>query len=113
MYEDLTKLIDTIDTDPSSRRTENELIETVYELEENGHDYLYRYEDVLNAAGIEWGYDSMLHADVSALDGKTVLALIFGVARAERFQYEGLVTEFMENGTIKKWLLRLRDLDQA
>lgn len=113
MYEDLTKLIDMIDTDPSSRRIANELIETVYELIENGHDYLYRYEEVLDAAGIEWGYDSMLHADISALDGKTVLALVFGVVRAERFQYEGLVTEFLENGTIKKWLLRLRELDQA
>ena len=111
MYEDLTKLLDAMNTTPSYDTIEHELIETVYELGENGHDYLYRYKKVLNAAGIEWGYDSMLHTDVSALDGKTVLALIIGVVRAERFQYEGLVTEFLENGTIKRWLLRLRELD--
>ena len=113
MYEDLTKLLDIMDSAPSYARIENELIETVYELEENGHDHLYHYEEVLNAAGIEWGFDSMLHADITSLDGKSVLALIFGVVRAEHFQYEGLVTEFLENGTIKKWLLRLWELDQA
>ena len=54
----------------------------VYECEEIG---LYNYKKVLEENGIEWGMESMAKTEVDNLDAKCVIALIFGVIRAERF----------------------------
>ena len=44
---------------------------------------LTRYADILERAGVDWGSESMEGADVSALGGKTVMALLVGAVRAE------------------------------
>lgn len=44
-----------------------------------------RYDDTLNAAGIKWGSDYMKAADVANMDAKTVIALLIGAVRVERF----------------------------
>ena len=62
----------------------------VYEYEEIG---LYNYKKVLEENGIE-----------------CVIALIFGVIRAERFN-EGILLVFLKNGSIIRWLERLKTLD--
>ena len=86
-------------------------VQEVYRfVEENRSMELNRYRDILNAAGIDWGAASMRNADVSSLDGKTVMAMILGVIRADRF-CEGTLLEFFEDGSISKWLFRLYDLD--
>jgi len=79
-------------------------------VEENRSMELTGYRDILNAAGIEWGADSMRNADVSSLDGRTVMAMILGVIRADRF-VEGTLLKFLEDGSISKWLSRLYSLD--
>ena len=71
---------------------------------------LYRYRNILNEAGIEWSADPMRNADVSSLDGRTVMAMILGVIRADRF-CEGALLAFLEDGIISKWLSRLYSLD--
>ena len=50
-------------------------------------------------------------ADVSALDGKTVMALLVGAVRAERF-CDGALLGFLESGCIGRWLRRLRQIDE-
>ncbi|MBR5372133.1 MAG: hypothetical protein IK130_07950 [Oscillospiraceae bacterium] len=72
--------------------------------------HLHEYSDVLRDAGLRWDMDSMQNADVSALDGKTVTALLLAADRAERF-CEGAWFEFYRAGCITKWLTRLQQID--
>lgn len=52
----------------------------------------------------------MAKIEVDNLDAKCVIALIFGVIRAERFS-EGILLVFLKNGSIIRWLERLKTLD--
>lgn len=49
-------------------------------------------------------------ADTSKLDGQTVMALLVASLRADRF-CEGALLGFFESGTIRRWLIRLREID--
>jgi hypothetical protein len=53
----------------------------------------------------------MKNTDVSSLDGKCVVALLVGTVRAERF-CDGVLLSFFKSGVIKKWLLRLKEIDE-
>lgn len=44
------------------------------------------------------------------LDARTVLALLIGAIRADRF-CEGALLGFMKSGAIQRWLGRLKELD--
>lgn len=79
------------------------------EHEEIGLNY-YSYSDILKANDIEWKKDSMSTVVVDNLDAKCVLALIFGVIRAERF-CDGALLSLFENGSIARWLKKLKELD--
>ena len=72
---------------------------------------LTRYGDILGEANIKWDAQSMKYADVSALDGRTVMALLVGAVRAERF-CDGAFLAFCEDSNIAKWLQRLKELDE-
>lgn len=71
---------------------------------------LYSYQKVLEENGIKWNAKSMETAVVDDLDAKCVIALIFGIIRAERFN-EGILLVFLKNGSIIRWLERLKTLD--
>ena len=60
----------------------------------------------------KWDEDAMMTAEISALDGQYMLALILAVVRAERF-CEGVLLSFLENGAILKWLERLKSIDEG
>lgn len=88
------------------------LEEEIYRFDEEYPEFgLKRYGDILNASGIEWGTESMQRADVSSLDGKTVMALLLGAVRAERF-CDGALLGFCKDGSVLKWLERLKELDE-
>lgn len=90
----------------------DELVKTIYQfVEDHAEMDLRSYKDILEAAGIEWGANAMENADVSLLDGRTVMALLVGILRADRF-VDGTLLEFCKNGAIEKWLMRLRKIDQ-
>ena len=85
----------------------------VYDFEEEHPEYkLNRYGDILGKYGIQWETESMSSFDVSMLDGQGVMALIMAAVRAERF-CDGALKEFFENGSIEKWLLRLKEIDET
>lgn len=71
-----------------------------------------KYADILQANGIEWGYDSMMKADASVLDAQCILALLIASLRAERF-YDGALLGFIKSGAVTRWLKRLQELDEA
>ncbi|MBR1646768.1 MAG: hypothetical protein IJ685_08330 [Selenomonadaceae bacterium] len=51
-------------------------------------------------------------ADVSSFDGKIVAAMIVGIVRRERF-HEGFLKRCIENGSVAKCLLRLKEIDDG
>jgi hypothetical protein len=51
----------------------------------------------------------MSDADVSKLDAQCIMALIMGAVRAERF-CDGALLGFFKDGSIQKWLERLKEL---
>ena len=71
-----------------------------------------KYAEILQANGIEWGYDSMMKADASELDAQCILALLIASLRAERF-CDGALLGFIESGAVIRWLKRLQELDEA
>lgn len=71
-----------------------------------------KYAKILQANGIEWGYDSMIKADASGLDAQCILALLIASLRAERF-CDGALLGFIKNGAVIRWLKRLQELDEA
>ena len=86
-------------------------IDDVYDFEENNKDLeLTRYGEILEKNGLEWGSKSMSGAVVSSLDSQCIMALIMGAVRAERF-CDGALLGFFKDGSIKKWLERLKEID--
>ena len=88
-----------------------EFEDAVYAFEEEHPEFqLNHYSDVLLLNGIHWEINSILKADVSQMCGQTVMALIIGAIRAERF-CPGALNSFFELGCIQRWLQRLAELD--
>ena len=87
-------------------------MDDVFEFAASNNDMeLDNYKEILNENGIEWEMKSMTMADAAELDARCVMALIGGAIRAERF-CEGALLTFWKKGIIRKWLLRLKALDE-
>ena len=136
MYETMTVFIDDINTDdigeviidkghkgtmdspiqmPWIRYSESvmKLTEAVYQFVDEHEEYnLHQYKDLLEKQGIQWRTESMRNADVSNLDGITIMALLVGIIRAERF-CDGILLDFFKDGTIMLWLKRLKEIDET
>ena len=89
------------------------LADDIYEFAKESNEIVpSKYAEILQANGIEWGYDSMMKADASELDAQCILALLIASLRAERF-CDGALLEFIKNGAVIRWLKRLQELDEA
>lgn len=86
--------------------------QAIYAFVDEHPEYeLNRYSDVLERNGLEWDGRIMTEADVSELNGQAVMALLLGAVGAERF-CDGAFLSFFEDGYVKRWLLRLREIDE-
>ncbi|MGO5205539.1 DUF6508 domain-containing protein [Parolsenella catena] len=135
MFESLTKHLPAIENaegfgswvvDRESKGTMDDPIEmpyvnygtTVADVEQAIYDFvdehpeyeLTHYRDILERNGLEWDSQAMSGADVSELDGQAVMALLLGAVRAERF-CDGALLGFFEDGSMRRWLLRLKGID--
>lgn len=89
----------------------DQFIDDVYSFVDNHEEMgLHSYIKILEDNGIKWNAKSMETAVVDDLDAKCVIALIFGVIRAERF-CDGAILAFLKDGTFVRWLERLKTLD--
>lgn len=89
------------------------LADDIYEFAKESNEIVpSKYAEILQANGIEWGYDSMMKADASGLDAQCILALLIAPLRAERF-CDGALLGFIESGSVIRWLKRLQELDEA
>lgn len=85
--------------------------QAIYDFVDKHPEYeLTHYRDILERNGLEWGSQAMSGADVSELDGQAVMALLLGAVRAERF-CDGALLGFFEDGSMRRWLLRLKEID--
>lgn len=85
--------------------------QAIYDFVDEHPEYeLTHYHDILERNGLEWGSQAMSGADVSELDGQAVMALLLGAVRAERF-CDGALLGFFEDGSMRRWLLRLKEID--
>ncbi len=111
MYENLTSFIPRLQNEQIGILS-YEYADTVYQFVDTHESMgLNRYGEILEKSGIKWASGPMLKADVTNLDGETVMALIVGILRADRFS-EGIFKEFLENGCMSKWLERLKQIDE-
>lgn len=135
MFESLTKHLTAIENaegfgnwvvDRESKGTMNDPIKmpyvnygaTVADVEQAIYDFvdehseyeLTHYHDILERNGLEWSSQAMSGADVSELDGQAMMALLLGAVRAERF-CDGALLDFFEDGSMRRWLLRLKGID--
>lgn len=91
----------------------NNLADDIYKFAKESNEIVpSKYAEILQANGIEWGYDSMIKADVSVLDAQCILALLIASLRAERF-CDGALLGFIKSGAVIRWLKRLQELDEA
>ena len=91
--------------------TVTELLKAVYAFKAEHPDFeLTKYEEILNSNGLKWSWESMSEADVSNADGRLVMALLLGAIRADRFS-EGTLLGFLEEGSVLRWLKRLKEID--
>lgn len=81
-------------------------------VDEHPEFELTRYNDILERNGLSWDGRVMSEADASKLDGQVVMALLLGAVRAERF-CDGALLGFFEDGSIRRWLLRLKEVDET
>lgn len=94
-------------------RVVDQFIHDVYFFVDNHEEMgLHNYIKILEDNGIKWSWEPMVKAEVDHLDAQCIIALIFGVIRAERFN-EGILLVFLKNGSIIRWLERLKTLDAA
>lgn len=85
--------------------------QAIYDFVDEHPEYeLTHYHDILERNGLEWGSQAMSGADVSELDGQAVMALLLGAVRAERF-CDGALLDFFEDGSMRRWLLKLKEID--
>lgn len=86
-------------------------VESVYDFEKNNEAMkLNYYHKILENNGIDWEHESIESIDVSDLDGTGVMAVIMYAIRVDRF-CEGALLHFLKNGSMQKWLERLKEID--
>lgn len=94
-------------------KTVTDFVEAVYRFADTHPDMEVKsYGEILEEAGLKWDYGVMSKADVTDMSGRTVMALILGAIRADRF-VEGTLLRFLDEGHIMKWLLRLKRIDEG
>lgn len=90
----------------------NHFVDDVYAMVERYPEWeLNHYGQILKQNGIKWESKSMSSAIVEDLDARCICALLVGAVRAERF-CDGALMSFFKNGSITRWLQRLKELDE-
>ena len=73
---------------------------------------VYNYVEVIESYGIKYENIDIHKLDLAQYDDKLVLAMVTAIIRSDRIN-EGLIMSMIENGSMLKLLLRLKDFDEA
>lgn len=89
-----------------------DFVESLYHYCDEHPEFDHKsYGETLKSLNLEWTSTSMQNADVSEMDAKSVIALLIGAVRADRF-CEGALFGFFKNGCILRWLSRLEEIGE-
>ena len=89
------------------------IIKEILNIEKNYADLkLDSYREILERNGIEWRAERMQNADILSLDAQCVMALLMGAVRADRYR-EGTFKSFIDRGCIKRWIIRLKEIEES
>lgn len=92
--------------------TVREFIRELYNFAKNNNQYdMYNYKEVLEQKGII-DYKEMQECDIDAVDAQTILCMMMGVVRADRFS-EGTLMSYLQDGYFDKWLKKLQKIDKT
>ena len=126
MYESLTKYIDKIDDDKicewveepgympyvNYTRMVDDFVDDVYKfLKESKEVSPKNFQDIIKANGIDLNTKSVFEVDHNTLDGSCIFSILLAAVRAERFS-DGVLENLFKNGHIKKWIQRLKTIDE-
>ena len=110
MYEVLTDYIPLLEENKTAFEGNPNFHQATYDFVENYHGFsLKTFREVLSQNGIS--FPEYNEADYMNLDDVGLMALIFGTVRAEHM-CEGFLDEYIKDGTMVKWLRRLKELDK-
>ena len=113
MFESLTKHLPELEKAEGYGRAVTKVEQAIYAFADEHPEYeLPQYANILERNGLEWSGRTMSEADVSQLDGQAVMALLLGAVRADRF-CDGALIGFFEDGSVRRWIARLREIDSA
>ncbi len=88
-------------------------VDEFYQFSESHPEYqLTSYGSILKSNGLDWNNEKIRNANLDFLDSISILALIMGSIRAERF-CDGALLVFFKDGFIMKLLKRLKDIDDS
>ena len=111
MYEALTDYIPYLQDYKTAFKGEPSFHQAAYDFVMKYHGFnLKTFRDVLDDNSIRWG--EYRDVDYMSLDDVGLAALIFGAVRAEHM-CEGILDEYVSDGTMIRWLQRLKELDEA
>lgn len=65
---------------------------------------------ILETNHIDWSQNGFCNADVASVDANCILALLISTIQLERV-HEGLLSSFARDGSIVRWLSRLKEID--
>ena len=83
------------------------------EFSDNHPEYqLLDYCSILNKYGVKWNRKSMRKVNIELLDDTCTLALIMAAIQAETISKMAFLN-FLDDGSIIKWLKRLRNIDDS
>ena len=90
-----------------------ELIKEVHTFAKNHPDYdLYNYMEIMKSYNIGFGGLDPKEVDVTKADAKLVMVLLMAVIRQDRF-CDGLLLEYCKNGSVLRWIKRLKEIDET
>ena len=88
--------------------TVQKLIKAIYDFHKSNPDYeLEKYMEILNRNG--YTNVNVETIDVSEMDDKCLMALFMALVRGERF-CDGLILTAIREGSVQRWLKRLREV---
>lgn len=83
------------------------------EFSDNHPEYqLSDYRSILNNYEVKWNRKSMRKANIELLDDKCILALIMAAIQADTISKMAFLN-FLDDGSIIKWLKRLKNIDES
>lgn len=115
IYQQLTDHLKTIEKHEIHDSASQSYITFVHDFMDALNEFCIKHQNIVDEHfynillenNIGWDIEDMSNTDVTSLDDKVILALILGATKDVSF-YEGALLPYIENGSLERWLKRLK-----